>query len=299
MGNTHTVINNGEKQKQVKNELVEEYLLKGWKLGRLMPPWNKGLNAGSDARVAKYAKSQKEYYANISLEQRTSINARLHEANIGKKWTAEAIRKRTETRKRNGFTPSEEQRRKVSEKLKGHAVSESTRKKLSQKNKGRQGTPCPEERKKYFSMLHSSPEYQKRQNETKKRNGTLNTSRPEQMAYQLLRKHYGDDVEYSYRDDRYPYNCDFYIKPSDLFIELNLLWTHGGEPFDESNLLHLEKLNMWKLKSQASDFYKNAIYTWTVLDVRKRETAQKNKLNYLTFYKEKDFYTWFEEITAV
>lgn len=291
MGKIYTVINNGAQQKQVKNDLLDEYLSDGWKIGKLMPAWNKGLTAENDDRVANNLRGLKDYYANWTQEQDLERREKLRELNLGKKWTSEAIAKRTESRR--GFVPSLEQREKVSRKLKGHPVSDETRIKISIANTGHPGTPCSEEKKTYLSQLHSSAEYQERQNAIKKKNGTFNTSRPEQTAFQSLRSVFGeDDVEYSYRDDRYPYNCDFYVRSMDLFIELNILWTHGGEPFDPENDLHLHKLETWRNKSETSDYYKNAIYTWTKLDVRKQQTAIENHLNYLTFYKEKEFTSW-------
>lgn len=292
MGKTYTIINNGIEQKQIKNEFLEEYLSQGWSIGRLHEPWNKGLTI-EDERVLKNIKHSKRTWSNKSDNEIEEWKEKLRQANSGKKWTQDAIAKRSETRKKNGFIPSKEQREKTSEKLKGHLVSQETRDKISKANMGHPGIPCSDEKRKYLSILHSSEEYQARQNKIKKQNGTLNTSKPEQRVREMLIYAFGDDIEYSYRDERYPYNCDFYIKSLDLFIELNFMWTHGGEPFNENNNNHIEKLKIWKEKSEHSDFYKNAIYTWTNLDVKKRETAIKNKLNYLMFYKEKDFLKWF------
>ena len=91
-----------------------------------------------------------------------------------------------------------------------------------------------------------------------------------------------------YRDERYPFACDFYIKSEDLFIELNLNWTHGLHPFDKNNKQDLEKLATWQEKAKTSAFYKKAIYTWTDLDVRKLKAAQENKLNYFAYYSEEE-----------
>lgn len=59
--------------------------------------------------------------------------------------------------------------------------------------------------------------------ETKRENGTFNTSKPEDGYYSYLAEKYGaDDVIRQYKDERYPFACDFYVKSKDLFIELNL-----------------------------------------------------------------------------
>lgn len=70
-----------------------------------------------------------------------------------------------------------------------------------------------------------------------------------------------DDIIYQYSDkERYPFNCDFYVKSKDLFIEVNYFWTHGTEPFNENNPEHIKKLNEWKEKAKTSKFYNQAIY---------------------------------------
>jgi len=52
-------------------------------------------------------------------------------------------------------------------------------------------------------------------------------------------------IRRQYKDSRYPYYCDFYIVEDDLFIELNLHWTHGGMPFDETNSDCVKLLETW------------------------------------------------------
>ena len=50
------------------------------------------------------------------------------------------------------------------------------------------------------------------------------------------------------KDDRYPWECDIYIKHLDLFIECQFYPTHGGHPYtgtDEDKLL-IEHLKTWK-----------------------------------------------------
>ena len=44
-----------------------------------------------------------------------------------------------------------------------------------------------------------------------------------------------DNIIYQHVDfDLYPFNCDFYIKPLNLWLELNGWWHHGKEPFTNS-----------------------------------------------------------------
>lgn len=148
-------------------------------------------------------------------------------------------------------------------------------------NKGKRLGPLSEEKR--ANILA-------KQHETKKRNNSFNTSSPEDNYYYYLCEKYSkEDVIRQYKDDRYPYSCDFYIKSKDLFIELNLTWTHNDHPFDKNNAQDLKILERWKKKAETSDYYKNAVYVWTDLDIRKQKTARENKLNYKTIYL-KDLY---------
>ena len=125
--------------------------------------------------------------------------------------------------------------------------------------------------------------------ETKRKNGTMNTSKPEDICHKILTQLYGEsNVERNWnKDSRYPFQVDFYIIPTDTFIECNFYWTHGKEPFDENNTEHVNILNEWKTKETSG--YKGAIDTWTVRDPLKFKTAQENNLNYLMFYTMTDF----------
>lgn len=130
-----------------------------------------------------------------------------------------------------------------------------------------------------------------KQYQTKKKNNSFNISNPENLFKEYLINKYGEEnVISQYRDEnRYPFNCDFYIKSEDLFIELNLTWTHGNHPFNKNDEEDILLLEYWKQKAENSDYYKNAIYTWTVLDVKKQKIAKENKLNYLCIYNLEDY----------
>lgn len=139
-------------------------------------------------------------------------------------------------------------------------------------------------------VRESDPEYFNRWrssiNQKMHDNGTLNTSLQEENYYKILVSKYGEDgvIRQYFDRDRYPFNCDFYIPSEDLFIEYNKSWTHGGHPFDKLNLDDISKLEFWQEKAKTSKYYRNAIYTWTDLDVRKTEIAKKNNLNYKVIY---------------
>lgn len=126
--------------------------------------------------------------------------------------------------------------------------------------------------------------------ETKSENNSFNVSQPEIAYYNYLVDKYGaDDVKTQYADSRYPFKCDFYIKSKDLFIELNLHWSHGGHLFTGSTK-DLKMLDHWKQKAERSKFYQNAIDTWTKRDTEKYNYFIKNKLNFKIIYYKEDMY---------
>ena len=130
---------------------------------------------------------------------------------------------------------------------------------------------------------------------TKKKNNSFNSSSVEELAYDYLCGVFDkSDIFREYSDNRYPYRCDFYIKSKDIFIELNLHWSHGNHLFDSKNKKDLETLKEWKEKSISSEFYKNAIETWTIRDVNKNNCAVSNKLNYLAIYNLNELYEVFK-----
>lgn len=159
---------------------------------------------------------------------------------------------------------------------------------------GNKSWVASEEGRKRLSEISLKPEVLLKRIETKKRNGTINDSKPEKEAYSLLVQKFGKfDIECQYRsDERYPFKCDFYVKSVDVFIELNLFWMHGEHWFDENNYDDVSKLNHWLSKNQ--DSYKRAIYVWTYDDLRKRDCAIKNNLNYQVFWDNdlNDFKEW-------
>ncbi len=116
-------------------------------------------------------------------------------------------------------------------------------------------------------------------------------SNEENIVYDYLSIKYPNIVR-QYTDERYPFNCDFYVPEEDLFIEYHGSHFHNGHPFDIHNQYDIEELN--KLRKLANEStrhnegkqsqYDMIIYTWTDLDVRKCEIAKQNKLNYIVFY---------------
>ena len=294
MGKFKTNVHKDGVIRQIDNSCLQEYLDTGWIIGRGLDVWNKGLTIDDD-RVEKYASKMRGKH--LSEEQKKHLS----EVNIGKKWTKEALEKRSVSRR--GKKLSAEVKNKISNSLRGHIVTEKTRLKISQRNKGKSHSQT-EEQKRKTSIRNSSPEFQKYQRDLKIKNGTINTSKPEQRSEQKLVEIFGNtDVIFNYSESRYPFECDAYIKSLDLFIEFNYHWTHGKHPFNETCLEDLNEVKRLKSKNQTrinskgqkvKSFYAVVLEVWTMRDVKKLQCAKNNQLNYLMFYTEQEFLVWFE-----
>ena len=127
---------------------------------------------------------------------------------------------------------------------------------------------------------------------TKRKNKTFNTSKPEQIILQLLKKKF-ENIEYQYISKLYPFACDFYIPKIDLYIEYQGIWTHGKKPY-KGTQEDLIKVKFWESKN--NKFYRDAINVWTKRDPLKRKTAKENKLNWLEFFNMNQFMEWYNSI---
>ena len=156
----------------------------------------------------------------------------------------------------------------------------------------RYGVECILQRSDIQAASHSQEIIQK-QNETKRKNKTFNTSRPEKELKIRLQELF-PDLKAQYKSDVYPFACDFYIPSLDLYIEYNGTWTHGGRFFDKDSPDDVGQLAKWKDRAETSKFYAKAIETWTIRDVNKLETAIKNNLNYVAWFNEEQANDWIE-----
>lgn len=141
----------------------------------------------------------------------------------------------------------------------------------------------------YVKEKCNSEESRKKMNETKHKNNSFNRSNSEDMAFMILKEKYNGIIR-QYNSPKYPFNCDFYIPSLDLYIEYNEHWTHGNHPFDKNNYNDVEQLKKWKSKN--TKYYKNAIYVWTDLDIRKRDIAIKNNIEYIEFWNMQELIKW-------
>lgn len=119
--------------------------------------------------------------------------------------------------------------------------------------------------------------------QTKRKNGTFNTSDQEEKLYRMLVGYFGKrDVKRQYVSPlRYPSHCDFYIPSRDMFIELNASWTHNNHWFRKDD--H-DKAIIAEWQSKHTAYYDRAIKSWTSYDVIKRKWAKKHHLNYVVFW---------------
>lgn len=176
--------------------------------------------------------------------------------------------------------------------------------KARQTNIERYGFPSwtmGDEARREISKRMSSTRVQRQSLATKKRNVTLATSFSEDALYELLVEYvdkHGMTVVRQHRDEkRYPFAVDFYIPERDLFIELNGSWSHGGHWYEVDREMDQKTVQTWRKKGEKSQYYLNALGTWTERDVRKRAAAREAHLNYVTLWDGSealaDAYLWF------
>ena len=110
-------------------------------------------------------------------------------------------------------------------------------------------------------------------------------SKAEDVIYEELCSIYGEEnIIRQYKSDVYPFHCDFYIQSEDLYIEYQGSWIHGNMPYIKGDTACAQQLLLWKKKAKNSEYYKDAIETWTYRDVIKRETAHMYNLNYIELW---------------
>lgn len=127
--------------------------------------------------------------------------------------------------------------------------------------------------------------------ETKRKNHSFGPiSKQENLAYLYLSLEYPDTIR-QYRDEeRYPFNCDFYIPSLDLFIECNFHWTHNNHIFDSTS--EYDQKILYELQHKNGKYYHNASITWSIKDPLKYNTAKQNNLNYKIFWKLEELIEW-------
>ena len=138
---------------------------------------------------------------------------------------------------------------------------------------------------------------------TKLKNNSFSKSKEEDKCYELLKEKYFDIIR-QYRSELYPFNCDFYIPSRDLYVEYNGSQYHHNHPFDKNNKDDIKELHILQEKSNNSlrhkqgkkSQYDTMIYVWTDLDVRKRNIAKQNNLNFIEFWNLTDVNKFIQQI---
>lgn len=257
------VIHKDNEEKRIYQYELDDFIKNGWIKG--MSDTHKKVLSNKHLGKTSWNKGK-----NFSKETRNKISKSL-KGNIpwnkGKQGVQKAWNK--------GLTKETDERvKKISNSKVGHEVSKETRDKIRNLNLGKRLS-------KEKLLIKTTKEYL-----TKKKNNSFNKSSKEEEFYKyLLNENINKTIYRQYKDiNRYPFYCDFYILEDDLFIELNLHWTHGGRPFDSNDEECLKQLEIWQEKAKTSQFYQNAIQTWTVRDVEKQRIAKENNLNYKIIY---------------
>ena len=122
--------------------------------------------------------------------------------------------------------------------------------------------------------------------EAKKRNHTFNTSKPEEELFDYI-KYKFPLVKRQYKDNiRYPWRCDFYIPELDCFIEYNGHQSHGTHPYNSDSIEDQIIVERWKEKYNNGEhpLYKSMVEGWTINDVKKRNKAKEENLNFHEFW---------------
>lgn len=136
-----------------------------------------------------------------------------------------------------------------------------------------------------INSLFQNTEFQQKCHEVKKQKGWTSEHKTETKCYDYVLSRFPDAIR-EYSSEEYPFPCDFYVPSEDLYIELNVFWTHGGHYFDKNDINDVKKLEIWKAKNTKN--YDYAIRVWTVKDLEKKHIAEKNNLNYLVFWSVKE-----------
>jgi len=235
---------------------------------------------------------------NKTIEEKAAYAVKISESRTGKGLGKIPWNKGKHTG--NGWTGrhhTEETKQKISSTKQAKSLEE--KQLIEQKRKASRGHIEPWNKGLTYTMSKEIIQQAKEKEiATKKLNGTFTKSALEENFYVKLKEYFPEkDIYRQYFDKtRYPFSCDFYIKPLDLFIELNGNWTHGFRPFDSNDASCIDQLKRWQEKAKHSEYYKNAIYTWTDLDVRKRIVAYENNLLYVQLYTDADIDNFFKTL---
>lgn len=149
------------------------------------------------------------------------------------------------------------------------------------------------------NIMKLKENYEK-QIKTKIKNNSFTISKPEELCYQILKENF-QNIKRQYKSKQYPFYCDFYIPEIDTYIEYNGFMSHGTHAYDPNNIDDQNELKkLIKLdnnhKNPGKNLYSRKINGWTIYDVKKRNIAKQNNLNYIEFWSIQDLQKWIEII---
>ena len=127
--------------------------------------------------------------------------------------------------------------------------------------------------KNLISSILSSNEIQEKIYNTKLLNNSFNISYQEDVCFDLLKEKYSDCIR-QYKSELYPFN------------------ENNEYDLNERNNLKEKAENSNAHKNGKKSQYDNIIYTWTILDLKKRNIAQQNNLNYIEFWNINEVKEW-------
>lgn len=122
-----------------------------------------------------------------------------------------------------------------------------------------------------------TPQIQEKIYNTKKENGTFNTSSIEELFEQWLIEN-NIIFKRQYKSNEYPFACDFYFPNNNLYLEIQGYWSHGKHPFNPNDPKDIETVNNWR--ERGTKQYLENIETWTQRDPLKRQWAKDHNLNW-------------------
>lgn len=170
-----------------------------------------------------------------------------------------------------------QQNKKVRNKISKSLSSEQAQSKMRQTCLERYGV-------KYVSQNQN---IQQKINESYREHNTFNSSKDEEVLFDLLSEIFNkSDIERQYfNKEQYPFNCDFFIKSLNLYIEYQGSFYHNKKLFNkERDLNEYQKFLSKCSTNDNKNSYDNLIETWTIRDIKKWNTAKTNNLNMLLIY---------------
>ena len=170
-----------------------------------------------------------------------------------------------------------QQNKKVRNKISKSLSSEQAQSKMRQTCLERYGV-------KYVSQNQN---IQQKINESYREHNTFNSSKDEEVLFDLLSEIFNkSDIERQYfNKEQYPFNCDFFIKSLNLYIEYQGSFYHNKKLFNKDRDLNEYQKFLNKCSTNDNkNSYDNLIETWTIRDIKKWNTAKTNNLNMLLIY---------------